>query len=576
MIPQLFNAQLAQYTTPTTISESSVTIEDGIKCYLPELKISGQTIQRQCGINMMDISKINTSDPSYNSSVLITSVDSSVGKIVLKTAEQISGTFSGYKDTGVQFKDIFPNMEIGKTYYLYGSISVENGGDSPRQYIYINVLDKYWNYGASLTVDESIYNTTGNLVFYASTTPGATTTISNLMIVESDIVEQVGELKYEPYQPLSPEYPQDIKNAGDSGIEVIVKGRNLFDVKNSGGFKDDWGTISSVIEGNTIITTSTHTANRGSTLKLGTFPVGDYCISYEQWGYPDDASIGTWVNGKSINKPLTKDTKYQQLTLTEESLISLYYTVPAEKTVFISGLQIIEGNYNEKPEYVPYIEPQIISIPSSVEIDGKDVNLRFAKYDDNNYDSLEIDGVNKKVIYKQRLDELIIPAEEFTQSLYYTHSNSMCILAPNVLRYRCDRSKGYCSHAGKEYVNGAYIYTTGAVWFGVDNWYVYWIGIISILGYDADWEDKTKPTDEEWGIALAKFQAWLKEHEGNGDPFKCIYVIPETYRKDYDITNIALGKRLLGLIQNNGTTIIEISNANNLSQTLSAKYLTHS
>lgn len=553
MIPQLFNAQMAQYATPTITGESSVVIEDGIKCYLPELKISGQTIQRQCGINMMDISKIKTTS---GTNVSIKSVNSSTGEVIIKTAEQISGTFNGYTDTGIQFKEIFPNMEIGKTYYLYGDVTTDNNNTSIRKSIYINKLQKFWNYGNPLTIDESLYNTTGNLIFYANTTPGATTTISNLMIVESDIVEQVSELKYESYQPLSPDYPQDIINAGNKRIEVIVKGKNLFDVKNSEGFKDNWGTISSVIEGNTIITTSTYTGNRGSTLKLGTFPAGNYCISYEQWGYPDDAFIGIWVNDKGINQSLTKNTKYQQLTLTEESLISLYYAVPTKMTIFISGLQIIEGNYNEKPEYEPYAESQIIKIPSIVTKDnGEKVELRFARYDDSDADILMIDSIKRKVTYIQCLERVILKSD---QGIWYNYlyAGQKGVYASPVLPQSVGehRQKGFCSHEPKEHV-GNY-YQPGGIWIHYSQ--IYWLSILTTLGLSS----------------VDDFLSWLKKHEDNGHPFECVYILPEPI--PHDITDSPEGRELLGLIQNNGTTIIEIKNTNNLSQTLSAKYLTHS
>lgn len=62
---KLFNAQISQYATPTVSGEGSVTLEDNIRCYLPEMKIDGKTFQQTYnGYNLYDISKVTGARPS--------------------------------------------------------------------------------------------------------------------------------------------------------------------------------------------------------------------------------------------------------------------------------------------------------------------------------------------------------------------------------------------------------------------------------------------------------------------------------------------------------------------------------
>ena len=42
----LFNAQISQYATPTVTGEGSVTLENNVRCYLPEMDVTGNTFQQ--------------------------------------------------------------------------------------------------------------------------------------------------------------------------------------------------------------------------------------------------------------------------------------------------------------------------------------------------------------------------------------------------------------------------------------------------------------------------------------------------------------------------------------------------
>ena len=138
----------------------------------------------------------------------------------------------------------------------------------------------------------------------------------------------------------------------------------------------------------------------------------------------------------------------------------------------------------------------------------------------------------------------------------------MGIYTSNVLSYSGTRFKGFCSHATKAQVSDVACYSPGGIWLGANSTMVFWIGIISLLGYDSEWVDKTKPTTEEWAVARDKFQAWLSEHEANGHPFECVYIIPTPV--EHDITDTELGDQLLALAANKGTNTLEITGASSL------------
>lgn len=62
---KLFNAQLAQYSTPRITGENSVNCSDGIKCYLPGLEIRGNTGQGILPVKYQQVEYIESTGTQY-------------------------------------------------------------------------------------------------------------------------------------------------------------------------------------------------------------------------------------------------------------------------------------------------------------------------------------------------------------------------------------------------------------------------------------------------------------------------------------------------------------------------------
>ena len=627
MSHKLFNAQMAQYATPTVTGESSVTVVNGVKCYLPELKVDGNTTQEVKNSKNLFNAKdtVFMGQTEFASDITCTKEDDNV---FIFTSILSNNPYAHTMQ--ISNFNLKPNTTYTSRVYITlidNGSSNQRGGESMGASLLLQDNNNYANSVKMYIVDgyssrdggkykvDTVFDGEPHILITTFTTPEdltpyqyittrlATNTqvkYENLMIVEGTYTAETFP-EYEPYGSYpSPELPSPIINAGDNGVEVEVRGANLLDYKAKTYTQQ---ITEEQIENGIVIKTKSASNNCGIKVfkaieveENTTYFLSIECSflnsligkmpNYIFLRVSNNTSIIVTNDKLIYNWPLGTSseflTKKTSITIPKGyKYLKVWFYTNVNATDLTTDYQATLKNImitkeNEVP-YEPYVEPQIISIPSSVEVDGEVVDLRFAKYDDDNYDSLEIDGVNKKVIYKQRLDEVTIAAEKFTSKYYYANAKSMGISAPEVMPYICTRSNGYCSHADKKYVNDdAYKYRKGGIWIGAVSTYVFWIGIISILGYDADWADKVNPTTDEWDIALAKFQTWLKQHEENGNPFTCIYVIPKTYRKDYDITNTDIGERLLGLVQNNGTSVIEVSNSNNLSQNVQVKYLTHS
>ena len=354
----------------------------------------------------------------------------------------------------------------------------------------------------------------------------------------------------------TPDNPIDIVNAGDKGLEVVVKGLNEICYEDKTARND--GTTSAI----TIFFSYAYELKPSTTYTLSF----DYIFN-ELNGTPS-FDIGRGVSW--YNEDIAQSRAFPNLT---QGRFKYTFTTPAElgdrKYLFfrlrkksneeivdvtMTNIQLVIGDIDLP--YMPYFEPTTLSIPSTI----GDLELRFAKYDDTRKDSLIVDGVNKKVIYKQMLNKVIVPAESWNAQYYY--SNSMGIYSRSELPYRGTRFKGFCSHATKKQVSDVQCYSAGGIWLGVNSQMVFWIGIITLLGYDSEWVDKANPTTAEWTAARDKFRAWLAEHEANGHPFECVYVMPTPI--EHDITDTELGDQLLALAANKGTNILEITGATSL------------
>ncbi len=216
-------------------------------------------------------------------------------------------------------------------------------------------------------------------------------------------------------------------------------------------------------------------------------------------------------------------------------------TITVTEDILMSGILFLcfsDGNPTE------YYNLRIVNADFEKE-------LKFAKYNDIR-DRLVIDNIHKKVIYKQALDKITVTHDKFIYRFREKDCNG--IYAPSVLPYECSYQKGFCSHASN--LDSDCI--DNGVWIGRNNYAIYWSGIISLLGYDSEWADKENPTSGEWTNALTAFRNWLSEHEANGHPFECVYVLPTPI--EHDITDTKLGQKLLNLkLPESETVIFEVS-----------------
>ena len=209
-------------------------------------------------------------------------------------------------------------------------------------------------------------------------------------------------------------------------------------------------------------------------------------------------------------------------------------------------------------EWQPYFEPVTVQIPSEVTLaDGTVVPLRFARLGTvnnnvaiNKADTLTIDKIANKVTYTQYLD-LFRPQAPYVAGNYNGSGGYGIRFSSTILQVGA-RQKGICTHGGRV---GNY-WSSLDIWLGVGTRNVYWLGIITYLGYNSDWVDKANPTTEEWEIAKEKMENYLAEQEANGTPFEVLYELPTPI--EYDLTDTELGQQLLTLAkstQNQTNTI---------------------
>ena len=369
--------------------------------------------------------------------------------------------------------------------------------------------------------------------------------VENFMITEGSATKA-----YEPYvggtAAPNPNYPQDIINAGDNGLEVEVKSPNIFDASKAELTGCEW-------QDNTIMSTSSAYVDI-------LVPAGNYTLTFER---NKDFAIYL-VNGKVGNGyfaliAATATTSTFNFTASYDGYLRIKWFNAGNA---ISNIQIVEGA--EQKSYSPYFEPTTLSIPATV----GDLELSFAKYNDTNKDSLIVDGIAKKVIYKQMIDSFIVDGSNVNGSVYkykqtqgtkkYCHGISFS----GLLKQKCNRARGYFSHVVKSRV-GMQSGTTNEIWYGVNHDVVFWTGILDLLGFTVEKAaDETQYTTAELTAAKDKFVEWVNQQAADGTPVCGSYVLPTPI--EHDITNTELGDQLLALAANKGTNILEITGATSL------------
>lgn len=583
MSRNLFNAQMAQYATPTTTGESSVVIENGVKCYLPELKVAGNTFQQTyTGKNLAYASDSNRRAAQYTKTEYINK-----NNFIISTTNKTSTHSKG----AVYDIPIKPNT----TYTI--SLSVKRLGVFSGTTQIQTQLDETYVSGTSVTVE------TENANYLKTVNSGSATKISvNFIVIANDavgeennpelvienfmIVEGSTKIEYEPYvggiPAPSPDYPQDIINAGDNKIEIAVRGNNLFDVNNIKLMALNQATLDSYspkVEDGVFYSGGIVGKSSGAVAYIPnpyTSTGTKYLTFTAEW---DDTETKCYVGLSRINNVgedgIGTSSLAKQLQLTTNGgTYTISAGVPKSHFPYIGlvaysttkyGLRLTNIQIStEDIPYEPYIEPQTITIPLSVEVEGKTVDLRFAKVGDI-ADRLIVDGLNKKVIYQQKTHILTLTGEEVGWYAWNTSDIGQPIACSGAKLTTTEflplnKGKGmagiYCNYLSETKASTEDTKVLGICYYNMMSVNNYW-----------------------WAINLGQpdldtTKSKLQEFARNGNPLYVVY--PLNTSIPHDITDSSIAEQLLGLIQNNGTTIIEASNPNNLSQILTAKYLKHS
>lgn len=425
---------------------------------------------------------------------------------------------------------ILPSGFITEIYVPRGALS-ENAR--------IVVAPTYENLESGTNITELIYDST-NETFVSPSFTGkgvcyfATTDLSGFTAHASIYVTE-----HNPFNPAP------IVNTGDNGIDVELSGVNLINLKDQ----------TKNFDGSTQVTTQINP-------KFALSPSTTYTLSFDYEfsninGTPSfDIGRGADWYTRDIKQGIcypnnTKGTFVYTFSLPSNlgAQSNLFFRIRRENTgqnytVSISNWQLVIDS--EIKSYQPYFTPVTVNIPSEVTLtDGTVVPLRFAKLGTvnnvaiNKADTLTID--RGKVTYTQYLD-VYQPQSPYVSAVPYYDYSGIGVRFRTTLPKTMTRRKGICSHGGKV---GDYFERLG-VWIGVNGTAVWWQGIVSILGFNSNWANKTSPTNEEKTEAISQMNNYFAIQEANGTPFQVLYELPTPI--EYDLTETDLGQQLLALV----------------------------
>lgn len=189
-----------------------------------------------------------------------------------------------------------------------------------------------------------------------------------------------------------------------------------------------------------------------------------------------------------------------------------------------------------------------IAIPTSITVGSSTIPLRFARVDDK-ADYIEVNRLDGTVKYIRNIAYTKLP---YAQTVYtYIGMNGVrTSINGGAIEETMTRATGYCTHTDKvgKYMDSVAV-AKNAMWLGVNNTIIYWVGILDTLGF----------------TTVEEFNTWLDEQEANGTPVELIYQLKTPVTTN--ITNTDLGQSLLALATEKGTNILTISSEIPVSQT---------
>ena len=207
-------AGVAALTIEETATGSNIAITNSAEMPLRGLKLFGKSTQvTTTGKNLFDFSKIKNVG---NQGTCDTDYDRMTITIPAKTNNV------GYVNT---MRELCPEAVAGKTYVLNCNTSNSEAG----KHIYLLETKRAINFGKAFEWSDEMLD--AKLAWYNNANTNNENVISEIQFEEGTVATD-----YEPYtggKPSpSPEYPQEIISAGDSGnIEVDVVGKNLVNIQ---------------------------------------------------------------------------------------------------------------------------------------------------------------------------------------------------------------------------------------------------------------------------------------------------------------------------------------------------------
>ena len=384
-------------------------------------------------------------------------------------------------------------------------------------------------------VDEEIEDEEGNI----STTPTDITTFwqGHTLIVTSAIC---------------PEFSATIKNANEEGTQLFVRSHNLINLKDGGGTRTDsdgnvfsWEIKDGIVTingiSNAFFVLSLDYKNYG----VVSYEAGTY--SYTTGYYRGENSINGGCDWKFSYSASEKQTGWTNATTRVIETNSFYkpFQIQHCQLYINANVQynnrryapaLFKGAYksvDKLPPFEPYFK-RVLEVPSTVELDGKTVDLPFTIYD-----RLLVDGARKKVIYEKRSG---------VKSFKGTESFSVGTFNNDLFAYKIELSRlgfkestgsGYCSHFVpkprselEKRGDACFEYSSfgeGCVCFLYDT-----------LGYSYS----------DMLLAKNDFRAWLGGQYEAGTPVTIVAQYKEA--EEIDITSTDFGKALLNLCMEKG------------------------
>lgn len=494
----------------------------------------------------------NTTQPTYTGKNLFDASGEHAG--IYGITSRADGKIASTKIAS----DATTYIRFSKTYpagtYTVSAKKTGDEGVSARLLTTAKITGSTWNayYGAYYSTfipttsnGESItFTTTSEFQIgfnFNKTSTGGT----NIELYDIQLEKASTATEYEQYVggKVSPNafYPQPMVNAGNNGMTLTVKSKNL------GYIKD-----------RTLTFNNKHYQDMATGFEL--LPSTTYTLSFDY----DFISINhTNLLGYGIGRgatfyisDITYLAKFPNFTkgrasytfTTPASLgtyTKLFLRMPRSDAGGLTG-EIKVSNFMitydaNLTEYEPYFEPTTIEIPSSITVGSSTIPLRMAKVE--KADNIVVKDGN--VIYNRNIAYLRVP--HATKTYTYSTGYYYGVEFGNIAEQTLSRAKGistHTTHVGDNPGNNIY----DSFWVGVNTTIVYWIGILHTLGFN-----KLATKEEQ----VAAFNAWLDEQEAQGTPVELIYQrkTPETK----DITNTDLGRQLLALAASKGTNYLEIT-----------------